>query len=70
MKRLYFKPNSDVIKEGDLGDCACSDWVVVTPALVCAGLLLTPALVCAGLLLTPALVCAGLLLLLSAPGCC
>ena len=22
MKRLYFKPNSDVIKEGDLGDCA------------------------------------------------
>jgi len=22
MKRLYFKPNTDVIKEGDLGDCA------------------------------------------------
>ena len=22
MKRLYFKPNIDVIKEGDLGDCA------------------------------------------------
>ena len=22
MKRLYFKPNADVIQEGDLGDCA------------------------------------------------
>ena len=22
MKRLYFKPNTDVIQEGDLGDCA------------------------------------------------
>ena len=30
MKRLYFKANSDVIKEGDLGDCA---YIVETGSL-------------------------------------
>ncbi|SVE51696.1 uncharacterized protein METZ01_LOCUS504550, partial [marine metagenome] len=30
MKRLYFKPNDKVVKEGDLGDCA---YIVETGSL-------------------------------------